>query len=149
MNAYVQTLYQIVFATKYRAPVLRAADRKRLFTYIARVLANKRCRCHAVGGVEDHLHVVTHVHQSVAVADLVKDVKLASHAFLEREGLCPDFRAWQVGYAALTYHAEARDTLVRYALRQEAHHAHDRDYRLELARLLAEHRVDFDERYLD
>ena len=150
MNAFVRNVYQLVWSTKYRAPVLVKEDRMRLFAYISSLLENKNCECHAVGGVDDHIHIVTHIHQTIAVATLVKDIKLATHDFLRDEGLCRGFAAWQRGYAALSYHVSAVEDLKAYVRNQELHHA-DRasDYKRELMALLDEHKVLYDENYLD
>ncbi|MCB0741409.1 MAG: transposase, partial [Chitinophagaceae bacterium] len=57
MSTYTQILYQIVFSTKYRKPVLLKENRDKLFQYIAGILKNKNCFLYRINGVEDHLHI--------------------------------------------------------------------------------------------
>jgi putative transposase len=148
MSTFTQILYQIVFSTKYREPVLIKENRPELFKYMWGILEKKRCHLYRINGVEDHLHIVTHLHPSVALADLVKDIKLASSEYIKEQKLFPDFHHWQIGYGAFTYAIEAKHNLIEYVKNQEAHHKKQTS-RDEFIALLREHRIEFDERYLD
>jgi REP element-mobilizing transposase RayT len=39
--------------------------------------------------VEDHIHILTHIHPTIALASLVKDIKLASISLIKEEGIFP------------------------------------------------------------
>ena len=148
MSTYTQILYQIVFSTKRRKPALLKENREALFKYIWGILKNKKCHLYRINGVEDHLHIVTHVHPTVAPAFLVKDIKIASSSYIKANDLFPDFDDWQVGYAAITYSWKEKDTLIEYVKNQEEHHK-VKTYREELIELLREHGIEFDEKYLE
>ena len=148
MNAYTSTLYQIVFSTKYRRPTLIKPGREELFKFICGILKNKSCRPHQVGGVEDHLHIVCSLHPSVALADLVKDVKLGATAHIKEQSLFPHFRGWQRGYAGFTYAPEALPNLVRYVQNQENHHRKQSSLK-ETLELLVLHEVEFERSHVD
>lgn len=147
MSTYTQILYQIVFSTKYREPTLIAKDRDNLFKYITGVLQKKNCHLYRINGVEDHLHIATHVHPSVAVSDLVKDIKLASTDHIKKKKLFPDFGGWQGGYGAFTYSIRDKENLIRYVMNQENHHR-SITFIEEFKELLREHMIEFDEKYL-
>ena len=72
MNTYTQILYQIVFAPKNREHVLVRNNSKELYKYIAGILNNKKCHLYRIGGISDHIHIVTHLHPAIALATLVK-----------------------------------------------------------------------------
>ncbi len=148
MGTYTQILYQIVFGTKGRKPTLIKENRPALFKYITGILKNKKCHLYRINGVEDHLHIVTHLHPSVALASLIKDVKIASSGFIKSNSLFPDFTGWQVGYSAFTYSIEAKDNLIEYVKNQEEHHK-AKTYREELIELFLKHEIEFDEKYLE
>ncbi|WP_116107080.1 transposase [Lewinella sp. IMCC34191] len=148
MNAYFSTVYQIVFATKYRQPTLTKPGREELFKCICGILKNKKCFPYRVGGVEDHLHIVCSVHPSVAVSDLVKDVKLGATSHIKEAGLFPKFDRWQRGYAAFTYAPEALPNLINYVMNQENHHRRKSSLQ-EVVDLLEENGVEYDSRYVD
>ena len=147
MGTYTQSIYQIVFSTKYRERTLTKDNREELFRYIWGILKNQKCHLYRIGGVEDHIHIVTHIHPSVAVAALVKDIKLASSDYIKKQKLFPYFKAWQVGYGAFTYSFSGKDKLVEYVKNQETHH-YKKTFKEELIELLNEHHVQFDEKYL-
>ena len=148
MSTYTQILYQIVFSTKYRAPVLLKENRPELFKYIWGILNKKKCVLYRINGVEDHIHIVLHLHPSVALAGLVKDIKIASSDYIKEKDLFPDFENWQIGYSAFTYSYSAKNDLVEYVKNQEEHHK-TKTYREELIELLNEHGVEFEEKYLE
>ena len=123
-------------------------NRDQLYKYIWGILQNKRCHLYRINGVEDHLHIVTHLHPSVALAGLIKDIKIASSLFIKEQSLFPDFISWQEGYGAFTYSIKERERLINYVKNQEEHHKKS-SFKEEFIALLNEHGVAFDEKYLD
>jgi len=147
MSTYTQLLYQIVFSTKHRNPALIEIKREDLFKDIWGILKNKRCHLYRVNGVEDHIHILTHIHPSVSVSSLVKDIKLGSSDFIKRKNLFPDFGGWQDGYAAFTYSIKEKKRLIEYVKNQEDHHK-TMTFKEELILLLNEQDITYDEKYL-
>jgi REP element-mobilizing transposase RayT len=147
MSTYTQILYQIIFSTKNRKPSLIKENRKELYKYIWGILKNKNCHLIRLGGVEDHLHILTHLHPSLSLSRLVKDIKVGSNSFIKQNQLFPDFTGWQEGYAAFTYANKEKGKLIHYVKNQEKHHKKT-TFKEELTSLLQEHEVDFDEQYL-
>lgn len=147
MSTYTQILYQIVFSTKSRKKILQEPDRDEVLRYMSGIIQNKNCHLYRINGVEDHLHILTHLHPSVALADLVKDIKLASSEYIKHENLCQGFGGWQAGYGAFTYAYKDIDRLIEYVKNQQQHHK-KADFRDEYIALLKEHGIEFDEKYL-
>lgn len=109
MSTYTQILYQLVFTTKNQEKTLLTPDREMLYKFIWGVLKNKRCHLYRIGGVEDHIHIITHIHPSIALADLIKDIKLSSSSLIKQENLFCKFNGWQEGYGAFTYSVSAKE----------------------------------------
>ncbi len=147
MSTYTQILYQIVFGTKYREKVLLKDGRDELFKYITGLIKNKNCHLYIINGVEDHIHIVTHLHPTVSLSSLVKDIKLASSIYIKENNLFEDFINWQEGYGAFTYSIKEKDRLIEYVKNQEEHHR-KKSFREEYVKLLGEHGIEFDEKYL-
>ena len=147
MSTYTQILYQIVFSTKYREPTLIKNNRDELFKYIWGVLKNKKCHLYRINGVEDHLHIVTHLHPSVSLSSLVKDIKVSSSLYIKEQNLFEEFTNWQDGYGAFTYSIKEKDRLIEYVKNQEEHHR-IKTFKEEYIELLHEHGIEFDEKYL-
>ena len=147
MSTYTQFLYQFVFATKNREKTLVEEQRTQLYKYIWGVLNNKKCHLYRIGGVSDHIHIVTHVQPTLCPATLIKDIKLSSSEFIKTNQLFPKFGGWQDGYGAFTYTFTEKDRLIEYVKNQEEHHK-NKTFRQELIELLIEHGIEYDEKYL-
>ena len=147
MSTYTQIIYQIVFSTKYRERTLKKERRDDLYKYIWGVLKNKKCHLYRIGGVEDHVHILTDLHPTVSLASLVKDIKLSSSEYIKENGVFAHFKGWQEGYGAFTYSIREKDILIEYIKNQEVHHKR-KTFKEEYLELLKEHNITFDEKYL-
>jgi REP element-mobilizing transposase RayT len=147
MSTYTQILYQIVFSTKNRENTLEEFRREKVYRYMWGILEKKNCHLYQIGGTENHIHIITHIHPAIAVARLVKDIKLASSDYIKTEYIFPDFNGWQNGYGAFTYAITAKENLINYVKNQKEHHRKI-SFREEYIRLLKEHKIEFDEKYL-
>ena len=147
MSSYNQNLYQIVFGTKYHHKTMTKDHRTDLYKYISGILEHKKCHLYIINGVEEHLHILTHLHPSIALADLIKDIKIASSKYIKENKLFPDFDSWQVGYGAFTYSRDSKENLINYIKNQEEHHRII-TFEEEFIALLKEHKIEYDERYL-
>ena len=100
-----------------------------------------------INGVEDHIHILTHLHPSVSLAGLIKDIKLGSSKFIKEKNLFPAFKGWQDGYGAFTYSTDRKDILIAYIKNQEEHHR-KKTFRSEYIELLTQHGIAYEEKYL-
>jgi len=97
--------------------------------------------------MEDHIHILTHVHPTLAVSSLIKDIKLSSNKFIKAEKIFPEFGGWQDGYGGFTESIKAKDRLINYIKNQEEHHKKV-SYIDEYKALLEEYEIVFDPKYL-
>ncbi len=147
MATYTQILYQIVFSTKNAENTMYLPNSERLYRYLWGILKNKKCTLYRLNGTENHLHIATHVHPTIAISDLVKDIKVSSTVWIKEEGIFPRFTSWQEGYGAFTYHISQKESLVNYIRNQREHH-HNKSFREEYIELLEDHGIDFEKKYL-
>ena len=148
MSNYTQILYQLVFSTKYRTKTLVKQDRDTLYKYVWGILKNNKCKVHRIGGIEDHIHIVFSLHPTVALSNLIRDIKLSATTFIKEQNIFPDFVGWQAGYAAFTYSIDSKDELVKYVMNQEEHHKLQ-DSKEELRELLEKCGIEIDEKYFE
>jgi REP element-mobilizing transposase RayT len=127
--------------------MLTAARRPDLFRYIWGILKNRECRLYRINGAEDHVHVLTSLHPTVSLADLVKDIKTGSSLWIKNEALFSMFSHWQDGYAAFTHSKQDINGLIEYIKGQEEHHRRT-SFAEEYRKLLEDHGIEFDERYV-
>lgn len=146
MSTYTQILYHVVFATKDRRPVLSDSRREDLFRYVSGVIKNNDCQPVWIDGVRDHIHVLLSLHPTVALAGLVKDIKVASSVWIKQKRVFPNFEAWQEGYGGFTYSVRDQPELIQYLKSQQEHHRRvtfEEEYR----KLLSDAGIKVDERY--
>ena len=147
MSTYTQIIYHIVFSTKNRQGVLDVDRHEQLFRYIWGIVKNKQSVLHQVNGLTDHLHILTSLHPSLALADFVKDIKLACTQWIRKEGIFPDFSGWQEGYGAFTHSVQEKLRLVEYIRTQKEHHRRT-TFKEEYMALLQKAGIAFDDAYL-
>ena len=146
MATYTQILYHIVFSTKDRQRTPAADRREDLFRYVGGIIKNHQCHLYRIGGVEDHVHILTSLHPTVALADIVKDIKVACNVWVKEGRVFSGFDGWQEGYGAFTCAWRDKDSLIDYIKNQEEHHR-AKSFLEEYRELLNAAGIQFDERY--
>lgn len=146
MSTYTAICYHIVFSTKDRAPALKADRRDDLFRYISGILNNRQCHLYRINGVADHIHILTSLHPTVCLADLVKDIKTGSSRWIKENRMFPSFVGWQDGYGAFTVSKNEIRGLIEYVKAQEEHHRKT-TFEEEYRKFLADAGIEIDERY--
>ena len=147
MSTFTQIYYHVVFSTKDRVPALTSDKRENLFRYTWGILKNKDCHLYRIGGVEDHIHILTSLHPTTALADLIKDIKVSTSTWINKENVFSQFTHWQDGYGAFTVSHSDKDAVIEYIKGQEEHHKKI-PFKDELREFLIKHGVTFDEKYL-
>ena len=134
------------FSTKDRRPFLRSEEiRIEIYAYMAGILKNLECHPIKIGGVEDHVHILSSLSKNIAFSDLIGRLKGASSKRLKEKGL--HGFAWQNGYGAFSVSESNVAVLTTYIASQPEHHKR-LSFQEEVRELLKRHRVDFDERYV-
>ena len=103
MSAYRQILYHLVFRTKYSEKTINREHATDLYKYIWGIVKNKKCLLFRIKGMEDNIHILSDLHPSIALADYVKDIKVATSKWMKESGYFPYFQGWGIKYCALTY----------------------------------------------
>ena len=127
--------------------MLKADHREALFKYVWGILKNKESHLYRINGVEDHIHILTSLHPTKCLSDLVKDIKTSSSKWIKENGVFPSFTHWQDGYGAFTVGHADKNEVIEYIKNQEEHHRRI-SFRDELRGMLEKFGVHFDEKYL-
>ncbi|HEY0111272.1 MAG TPA: IS200/IS605 family transposase [Fibrella sp.] len=145
-NTYTQLYVQIVFAVKGRQNLIRKEFQDELHAYMIGVVQKRNAKMLAVYCMRDHTHLFIGFGPTLAISDLVRDVKASSSGFIKDKGWCRKFE-WQEGYGAFTYgQSQVRD-VIQYVLNQEEHHRR-RTFREEYLMFLERFEVPYDSRYV-
>jgi len=121
MSTYTQILNQIVFNTKHREPTLIRQNREELLSFIWGILEKKNRHLHRTNGMENHMHILTHIHPKVSLSSLIKDIKISSTLHFKNQKLFHDFTSWQESYGAFSYNINDRNRLIDYVKNHETH----------------------------
>jgi putative transposase len=78
MSSYRQHLYHVVFRTDNSLSTIKQDHVDELYSYITGIIKNKNSYLYRINGVENHIHLLTDMHPSLAPADLVRDIKASS-----------------------------------------------------------------------
>jgi len=131
-HSYVASLFHVVFSTKERRQLIRADLQPRLWNYLAAVARNHRIRVLAVGGTENHVHILLILPADAKLVDVVRTLKCNSSRWLRE--MKPLF-AWQEGYGAFSVSPSHVERVTRYIANQPEHH-HRFSYGDELTAML-------------
>ena len=144
----VQIYVHAVFSTKDRRPFIQDTDlRQRLYEYVGGLCRNHDCPTITVGGVADHVHFAFRLGKSVAISNLMRDLKRDSSKWIKEVDPTLDEFHWQNGYGAFSVSPSHVDALKTYIANQEEHHRHE-SFQDEFRRLCRKYGVEIDERFV-
>ena len=123
-QTFTKLSYHIVFATKHRTPWIREHLENSVWEII-------RCECeevggyvYAIGGVEDHVHLVVSIPPTISVSLFMRHVKGASSRLISQQfQQIVNFR-WQIGFSVFTCDNRSLPIVVRYVKNQRQHHGY-------------------------
>jgi REP-associated tyrosine transposase len=141
-------LVHTVFSTKDRHPFFRdKALRAELHRYLGGILTNHDCQPLIVGGVADHVHLLSTLSRTCKAAEMVKEVRRGSSLWLKTKN--PDMHnfAWQNGYGIFSVGFSQIEDVKNYITGQEQHHRKI-SFQDELREFLRRYEIQFDERYV-
>ncbi len=146
-TSYLCLNVHVIFATKDRAPLIEPEVIGELHAYLGGTARGLGAGPMKVGGVADHVHMLLKLRGDQCPADLVREIKKASNAWMRESVGKRDF-SWQRGYTALSVSQSDVTRIVDYIGGQEEHHRHV-SAEDELKAILGEHCVVFNSRFFD
>ena len=140
-------ILHIIFSTKSREPWLGPAVRPRMHAYLATICRDLNAELVRVGGMADHVHIVTTLPRTISQAEIVEETKKTSSKWIK--ALDEGYRAfcWQRGYAAFSVSPSQLGSVLKYVEDQATHHRR-RSFQEEYREILEKHGIHFDERYV-
>ena len=146
-GTFSQIYIQYVFAVKGRENLLQKPWRDEVFKYMAGIIKGKNQKPIIVNGVEDHVHVFVGIKPSMAISDLVRDIKNNSSKFINEQNFIKRKFSWQEGYGAFSYAHSQIENVFQYIANQEEHHKKE-TFQEEYLDLLEKFDIEFNEKYL-
>ncbi|MBX3376203.1 MAG: IS200/IS605 family transposase [Phycisphaeraceae bacterium] len=141
-----KVLLHLTFSTKDRAAVIPEALEPDLYSYIGGICRRMGSPLLAMGGTADHVHMLVSLAKTVALSDLMMEVKRDSSKWVkERDDASRNF-GWQDGYFGFSIGESGVDVLRAYIANQKQHHT-SVDFKDEVRAFLRKYGIEWDERY--
>ena len=138
--------YHLIFSTKGRLRLIRGDWRERLHAYLGGAVRTCGGVAEAVGGTDDHVHLLVGLNATHRLADVLREIKSASSEWAHKEVGAKLF-SWQEGYGAFTVSASRTAAVKRYIAGQEEHHR-VRKFEEEYLEFLKRGGIEYDEKHL-
>lgn len=123
MASYTQLYLHCVWSTARRKPLITPAIEVELYPLISAKCRALNCVALAVGGVNDHMHLLVRFDPILPISRLVAQVK-GSSAHAINHAVQPGCHfQWQNGYGAFTVSKRSIDIVYAYVLGQKQRHA--------------------------
>lgn len=145
-STHISLQVHIVFSTKSREPRIAKEWRDKLHAYMGGLAHTANATPEAIGGVDDHVHLLLGMAATARLSDVVREIKSVSSKWIHEEIGESSF-AWQEGYGAFGVSPSKRDDVRAYIHKQEEHHR-IRSFQEEYLELLNRCGVEYDAQYL-
>lgn len=139
--------YHLVFSTKHREPWLTDSMKPRVHDYLGGIIRGERGVPLAIGGVEDHVHLLFSWRTDEAISTLARNLKANSSKWIHDKFSELRAFAWQEGYAVFSV-SESQVEKVRAYIGNQVEHHRVKSFKEELEEFLRAHGVDYDARHL-
>ncbi len=143
-HTYAQNVIHVVFSTKDRRKLMPNEFRPQMWAYATGICKKLDILVLAVGGMEDHIHLLLRIPPTLALAKAVLAIKSNSSRWASEEG---HKFAWQQGYGAFSVSSSVAPTVIRYIQNQEAHHRR-MSFDAEFLALLKKHGMEYDPKFV-
>jgi REP element-mobilizing transposase RayT len=146
-NSFISMNIHFVFSTKKRKKLISKEMQQQLWPYIGGIARQNGMVAYAIGGIEDHIHLLLSIPANMSSSKAMQLIKSGSSKWVHET--FPDksgFR-WQTGFAAFSVSNSNTERIIRYIQNQEKHHkavAFQREY----LNFLKNSGINYDERFV-
>jgi putative transposase len=144
-NTYSQIYIQTVFAVQGRQSLIKSEWKEELYKYITGIVTNHDQKLLAIGGIENHIHILIGLKPNCEISKLVQEIKANSSRFINKRQFVKGKFSWQEGFGVFS--RSQLDVVIKYIENQEKHHA-KKSFKQEYLDFLKNFEVEFDEKYL-
>jgi putative transposase len=146
-HSYTSSLFHCVFSTKERRKIITSELQLRLWPYLGGIARDNHMKALAIGGVEDHVHLLLSLPSTLAPAKAIQLIKANSSKWIHEQ--FPDLSkfSWQEGYGAFSLGKSQETATVKYIQNQAEHHR-VMTFQEEFLAILKKYEIDYDPRYV-
>jgi putative transposase len=120
----VAVFVHFVWATWDRLPLLTGEVERGVYRTIGAKCQELDAEMVALGGIEDHIHLLVCFPATLTIAELVRSIKGASSHLVTHQISVPgEFFKWQGAYGAFSVSPQQLEQVRNYIMHQREHHA--------------------------
>lgn len=146
-NTYTQLYIHLVFAVGNRTCMIKKDVKEEIQKYITGIVQNKGNKLLAINAMPDHIHIFVGLNPSIAISDLVRDIKVNSTNFINDNNLVRGKFNWQEGFGAFSYSRSQIKSVMLYIEKQDEHHKR-KTFKEEFIKILEDFDVEYKNEYL-
>jgi len=146
-NAYAQIYIHLVFATKERCPNLTNQHQKQIYAYMVSKAKENECYVNAIGGTNDHIHLLITLNQKHSISEIAKLLKGSTSHYINELKISPKHFEWQTGYGAFSVSQSSVSKVINYIQTQAEHH-NKVTFADEFQALLKKYEIIYDEKFV-
>jgi len=136
-----------VFSTKDRRKLISPTLQNQLWPYLGGIARENEMKALAVGGMDDHVHLLVSLPSTLSVAKGIQLIKGGSSKWIHDTFPEHGTLAWQEGYGAFSIGVSGVEDTIAYINRQAEHHR-GKTFEEEFIGFLNRHGIDYDPRYV-
>lgn len=144
-HTYVSAHIHYVFSTKNRVHGIPPRVQPDLWAYIGGIARADAAKALAIGGTDDHVHVLLGLPSVLSIATAIQRIKGASSRWLHDEHHLDC--EWQEGYGAFTVGASQIPATIQYITSQAEHHRR-LSFEDEFVAFLKKHHIEYDPKFV-
>ena len=124
-SVYSEINFHITWHTKANLSLIKPAIESKLYQFVKhKIIETPEVYFHAIGGIEDHIHIVVSPPPSLKMSEWIGQLKgassydvnhLSNHKLLQ----------WQRGYGIVSFGTKDLQWVINYVLNQKEHHKKD------------------------
>ena len=143
----VKLYVHVIFSTKNRRPFIDREIENALYRYLGGICNGLECFPIKIGGHKDHVHILSQFSKKITVIKFLEELKSHSSNWIKTQNTGYKDFYWQGGYGSFSVSPQSIEIVKQYIESQHEHHK-TTTFQDEYRRILREHEVEFDERYV-
>jgi len=146
-HSYTQCTIHYVFSTKERRNLISSDMEKRLWGYMGGIATQHQMIAHAIGGVENHVHLLLTIPTTMTISKAIQLIKGGSSKWINETFPTQQNFSWQEGYGAFSVSVTGIPRTTEYIHNQATHHQ-TISFEDEFIQFLNKHGLEYDPKHV-
>ena len=121
-NSLINVSLHIIFHVKSTGCSMQAEHLPRIFRYIGGTIRAMGGRAYTIGGMQDHVHILTSLPVTMSLAAFVRNIKSNSSRWIKGLDMYYNRFSWQEGYGAFSVSESMNESVTTFIDNQAKHH---------------------------